>query len=152
MNSILSSDDHCIVITPNYQSAQTIPSSICDVTNVDLDSKNNWNMDLGILRDSIKPNTKLISINFPHNPTGKIISQDELNQLVDICRDKGIYLFSDEIYRMMERDKTSRLTQISDIYERGISLNGMSKSYGMPGVRDCGQVQDSIISHFNSKQ
>ena len=135
MNSILSSDDHCIVITPNYQSAQTIPSSICDVTNVDLDSKNNWNMDLDILRDSIKPNTKLISINFPHNPTGKIISQDELNQLVDICRDKGIYLFSDEIYRLMERDKTSRLTQISDIYERGISLNGMSKSYGMPGVR-----------------
>ena len=74
MNSILSSDDHCIVITPNYQSAQTIPSSICDVTNMDLDSKNNWNMDLGILRDSIKPNTKLISINFPHNPTGKILS------------------------------------------------------------------------------
>ena len=135
MNSILSSDDHSIVITPNYQSAQTIPSSICDVTNVDLDSKNNWNMDLDILRDSIKPNTKLISINFPHNPTGKIISQDELNQLVDICRDKGIYLFSDEIYRMMERDKTSRLTQVSDMYERGISLNGMSKSYGMPGVR-----------------
>ena len=125
MNSILSSDDHCIVITPNYQSAQTIPSSICDVTNVDLDSKNNWNLDLGILKDSIKPNTKLISINFPHNPTGKIISQDELNQLVDICRECGV---PPGVVNLLSGDPPSIAQQLisSDIIKK-ISITGSTR-------------------------
>jgi aspartate/methionine/tyrosine aminotransferase len=135
MKSILNSDDHCIVITPNYQSAQTIPGSICSVSCIDLDPKNNWSIDLETLEKSIRPNTKLISINFPHNPTGKIISHEELNEIINLSRKHDLYLFSDEIYRLMERDQSIRLTQVSDIYEKGISLNGMSKSYGMPGVR-----------------
>ena len=135
MKCILNISDHAIVITPNYQSAETLPNSICEVTGIALDPNNNWNLDITKIKDSIKSNTRLISINFPHNPTGKIISRDELNQIVSIARENGIYLFSDEIYRLMERDKSKRLDQISDIYEKGLSLNGMSKSYGMPGIR-----------------
>ena len=135
MKCILNISDHAIVITPNYQSAETLPNSICEVTAIALDPNNNWNLDITKIKDSIKSNTRLISINFPHNPTGKIISKDELNQIVSIARENGIYLFSDEIYRLMERDKSKRLDQISDIYEKGLSLNGMSKSYGMPGIR-----------------
>ena len=135
MKSILSKNDHAIVITPNYQSAETIPSSICDVTAVDLDPNENWNLDISKIKSSIKPNTRLISINFPHNPTGKIISKDELNEIISISRQNDIFLFSDEIYRLMERDVSKRLDQVSDLYEKGISLNGMSKSYGMPGIR-----------------
>ena len=135
MKCILNISDHAIVITPNYQSAETLPNSICEVTAIALDPNNNWNLDITKIKDSIKSNTRLISINFPHNPTGKIISKDELNQIVSIARKNDIYLFSDEIYRLMERDKSKRLDQISDIYEKGLSLNGMSKSYGMPGIR-----------------
>ena len=135
MKSILSKNDHAIVITPNYQSAETIPSSICDVTAVDLDPNDNWNLDISKIKSSIKQNTRLISINFPHNPTGKIISKDELNEIIRISRQNDIFLFSDEIYRLMERDVSKRLDQVSDLYEKGISLNGMSKSYGMPGIR-----------------
>ena len=124
-----------IVITPNYQSAQTLPTSICDVTAINLDSENNWNLDIQKIKDSLQPNTLLISINFPHNPTGKVISQSELNDIVNISRENNLYLFSDEIYRLMERDENKRLDQISDIYDKGISLNGMSKTYGMPGIR-----------------
>ena len=135
MKSILSKNDHAIVITPNYQSAETIPSSICDVTAVDLDPNDNWNLDISKIKSSIKQNTRLISINFPHNPTGKIISKDELNEIIRISRQNDIFLFSDEIYRLMERDVSKRLDQVSDLYEKGISLNGMSKTYGMPGIR-----------------
>ena len=135
MKCILNISDHAIVITPNYQSAETLPNSICEVTGIALDPNNNWSLDITKIKDSIKSNTRLISINFPHNPTGKIILKDELNQIVSIARENGIYLFSDEIYRLMERDKSKRLDQISDIYEKGLSLNGMSKSYGMPGIR-----------------
>ena len=116
MKSILNVKDHAIVITPNYQSAQTIPASICDVTPVNLDPKNNWDLDLTKIKNSVKPNTKLISINFPHNPTGKVISKDDLNDIISIAKENDLYLFSDEIYRLMERDESKRLGQISDLY------------------------------------
>ena len=135
MKSILNAKSHAIVITPNYQSSQTIPESICDVTPVNLDAENNWDLDLTKIKNSVKSNTKLISINFPHNPTGKVISKNELYDIIDIAKKNDLYLFSDEIYRLMERDKIKRLEQISDLYEKGLSLNGMSKAYGMPGIR-----------------
>ena len=135
MKSILKEQDHAIVITPNYQSSETIPESICDITGVSLDSKNNWHLNLNHIEKSIKSNTKLIAINFPNNPTGKLISSSKLHDLINVAKKREIYIFSDEIYRLMERDESKRLPQISDIYEKGISLNAMSKGYGMPGLR-----------------
>jgi aspartate/methionine/tyrosine aminotransferase len=119
MHCILQEDDHAIIITPNYQSSETIPASICEVSGVGLEADN----------------TRLISINFPHNPTGKVISIETLNDLINIAREQDIYLFSDEVYRLMERSEGIRLPQIADIYEKGLSLNVMSKSYGLPGLR-----------------
>lgn len=135
MHCILKKDDHAIIITPNYQSSETIPASICDVSGIGLEADNNWNLDVQKIKDAIRPNTRLISINFPHNPTGKIISKQTLNDLIDIVRQRGIYLFSDEVYRLMERSNNIRLPQVADLYEKGLSLNVMSKSYGLPGLR-----------------
>ena len=135
MHCILKKDDHAIIITPNYQSSETIPASICDVSGIGLEAGNNWNLDVQKIKDAIRPNTRLISINFPHNPTGKIISKQTLNDLIDIVRQRGIYLFSDEVYRLMERSNNIRLPQVADLYEKGLSLNVMSKSYGLPGLR-----------------
>jgi len=135
MHCILQEDDHAIIITPNYQSSETIPASICEVSGVGLEADNNWDLDLQKIKDAIRPNTRLISINFPHNPTGKVISIETLNDLINIAREQDIYLFSDEVYRLMERSEGIRLPQIADIYEKGLSLNVMSKSYGLPGLR-----------------
>lgn len=135
MHCILKKDDHAIIITPNYQSSETIPASICDVSGIGLEAGNNWNLDVQKIKDAIRPNTRLISINFPHNPTGKVISKQTLNDLIDIVRQRGIYLFSDEVYRLMERSNNIRLPQVADLYEKGLSLNVMSKSYGLPGLR-----------------
>jgi aspartate/methionine/tyrosine aminotransferase len=87
------------------------------------------------LRAALRPNTRLISINFPNNPTGKIISRACLDAIVELCRARGIWLFSDEVYRLIERDPARRLPQAADAYERGISLNVMSKAYGLAGLR-----------------
>jgi len=135
MHCILKKDDHAIIITPNYQSSETIPASICDVSGIGLEADNNWNLDIQKIKEAIRPNTRLISINFPHNPTGKVISKQTLNDLIDIARHRGIYLFSDEVYRLMERKNEIRLPQVADLYEKGLSLNVMSKSYGLPGLR-----------------
>jgi len=135
MKTLLDKDDHAIVIVPNYQAAESIPLSICDVTGIELQADNDWALDIDALSGALRPNTKLISFNFPNNPTGKIISRDELNKLVDLAREFGIYIFSDEVYRGIELDESKRIPQIADIYEKGLSLNVMSKAYGLPGLR-----------------
>jgi len=135
MRVLLSPGDHVIVLTPNYQAAETLPLSVCDVTGVPLDARNNWALDIDRLRDAIRPNTKAVSINFPNNPTGRIIDRAQFDAIVDLCRRNGIWLFSDEVYRLIERDPNMRLPQAVDAYERGISLNVMSKAYGLPGLR-----------------
>ncbi len=135
MRTLLGADDHCIVVTPNYQSAETIPLSICAVSGVPLDENDHWSLDLDRVKALIRPNTRLISINFPNNPTGAILPRATFDGLVTLCRQHGIWLFSDEVYRLIERDPAIRLPQVADVYERGISLNVMSKSYGLPGLR-----------------
>ncbi|MGI0526006.1 aminotransferase class I/II-fold pyridoxal phosphate-dependent enzyme [Rhizobium giardinii] len=135
MKVLLTANDHAIVITPNYQAAETIPLSICAVTGVALDIDNDWELDIGLVEKALRPNTKLISINFPNNPTGKILPRAAFDALIGLCRKHGIWLFSDEVYRLIEKDETFRLPQAADVYERGISLNVMSKAYGLPGLR-----------------
>jgi aspartate/methionine/tyrosine aminotransferase len=135
MRVLLHPGDHAIVITPNYQAAETLPLDICEVSGVALDIERQWNLDVDRLRAALRPNTKLISINFPNNPTGKIISRACFDAIIDLCRARGIWLFSDEVYRLIERDPAQRLPQAVDAYERGISLNVMSKAYGLAGLR-----------------
>jgi len=135
MQVLLTAKDHAIVITPNYQAAETIPGAVCEVTGIALDAENSWNLELDEVRDALRPNTKLISINFPHNPTGKVLSHDIYDDLISLARERGIYIFSDEVYRLLERSDEMRLPQAADVYERALSLNVMSKAYGLPGLR-----------------
>jgi aspartate/methionine/tyrosine aminotransferase len=135
MKVLLEAHDHAIVIVPNYQSAETIPLSVCEVTGVALDGEHDWQLDIEKLAAAIRPNTKLISINFPNNPTGHIIPRASFDAIVELCRRHGLWLFSDEVYRLLERDPAKRLPAAVDAYEKGISLNVMSKAYGLAGLR-----------------
>jgi aspartate/methionine/tyrosine aminotransferase len=135
MRVLLEPGDHAIVITPNYQAAETVPLGICEVTGVPLDIDHHWDLDVDLVRAALRRNTKLISINFPNNPTGKIVARETFEAIVDICRERGLWLFSDEVYRLLERDPSRRLPQAVDVYERAVSLNVMSKAYGLPGLR-----------------
>ncbi|MCF6219879.1 MAG: aminotransferase class I/II-fold pyridoxal phosphate-dependent enzyme [Robiginitomaculum sp.] len=135
MRVFLGKDDHAIVIVPNYQAAETLPLNICAVTGVALDPGNNWRLDIDDIRRAVRPNTKLVSICFPNNPTGAILPAKDYAELIELCRKHGIYLFSDEVYRLLEQDENKRIDQAADVYEKGISLNVMSKAYGLPGLR-----------------
>jgi len=135
MRVLLNKDDHIIVVVPNYQAAESLPLQICEVSGIPLNENDNWSLNIDQLKKLIKPNTKLISINFPNNPTGAVIDHDTFNQLINLCRQHDIYLFSDEVYRLVERDESIRLPQVADVYEKGLSLNVMSKAYGLSGLR-----------------
>jgi len=136
MLALLGPGDHAIVTVPNYQSMETLPVTIAGaVTGVPLRPENNWRLDIADVRAALRPNTRLICINFPNNPTGAIADQATFRALVALCAERGIHLFSDEVYRGLERDPSLRLPQAAECFERGISLNVMSKAYGLPGLR-----------------
>lgn len=132
---ILDKDSHAIVVTPNYQSHETLPLAICEATGVPLDANDGWSLDIDRVADEIRPNTKLVTINFPHNPTGTIIPPDRYQALIELCRRHGIYILNDEIFHGLGPSGTQHLPYIADVYERGLSLNVMSKAYGLPGLR-----------------
>ena len=135
MRGLLTKGDHVLAVVPNYQSSETVPLDICQVTGLLLHEENAWRLDLDEVRAAIRPSTKMIIMNFPNNPTGAVMPHDDLQGLIDICRQHDLYLFSDEVFRLMELDESVRMPQIADVYEKGISLNVMSKAYGLPGLR-----------------
>ena len=128
-------DSHAIVVTPNYQSHESMPAAICSATGVPLDSDDGWTLDIDRVAAAVQANTKLITINFPHNPTGTILSSDRYEALIDLSRKHGIYILHDEIFNGLGPSGTQHLPHIADVYERGLSLNVMSKAYGLPGLR-----------------
>lgn len=134
-NVLLDENSHAIVVTPNYQSHETLPCAICEATGVPLDPNDDWSLDIDRVAAAIRPNTKLVTINFPHNPTGTILPLDLYEALIELCRKHGIYILHDEIFNGLGPTGTRHLPFIADLYERGLSLNVMSKSWGLPGLR-----------------
>lgn len=132
---LLDRDSHAIVVTPNYQSHETLPLALCEATGVPLDPDDGWSLDIDRVAAAIRPDTKLVTINFPHNPTGAILSPDRYEALIALCRTHGIWILHDEIFHGLGPSGTAHLPFVADLYERGLSLGVMSKSYGLPGLR-----------------
>lgn len=135
MHALLRPADHAVVVVPNYQSLETIPLSLCHVTGVPLREERGWALDLDEVRSALRPRTRLIAVNFPNNPTGRVIPVADFVELVRLADRHGCWLLSDEVYRGLERRDERRLPQAADQSERGLSLNVLSKAYGLPGLR-----------------
>lgn len=134
-HALLEPGDHAIVTVPNYQSTEEIPLSLCQVSGLPLRPSEDWTVDPDELRRAIRPNTRLIAVNFPNNPTGKVIAQSVWRELVSIADHHGISLLADEVYRGLERDPAHTLPPAATLLPRGLSLGVMSKSLGLPGLR-----------------
>ena len=135
MQVLLGPDDHAVVLVPNYQSFEELPLQLCAVTGVALRPEADWDLSLDDVRAALRPNTRLIAVNFPNNPTGKVIAPETWRALVALAEARGIYLLSDEVYRGLERDPQQVLPQAADLSSLGLSINVMSKAYGLPGLR-----------------
>lgn len=125
---------HAVVISPAYQSLyQVLKSLDCDISYW-LPEDGKYNVDM--LESLVRDETCLIVINFPHNPTGAYITPEELDRIVEIARSNDAYLYSDEMYRdLILKDECEKLPAVCDLYEKGISLWGMAKSFGLAGLR-----------------
>jgi aspartate/methionine/tyrosine aminotransferase len=128
--------DHVVVTVPNYQAIETLPLAAgADVTGVRLDPDNGWRLDVGAVREALRPSTTAVVVNVPNNPTGALPDQATWRALVELCDDAGVRLVSDEVYRGIELDPGRTLPQAADLSPAAVSVNVMSKAYGLPGLR-----------------
>jgi aspartate/methionine/tyrosine aminotransferase len=136
MHALLEPGDHVVCPFPGYQSLYEVPRSIgCEVSTWEPDEDRGWHFAIEELQEIIKTNTKLVVVNFPHNPTGFIPSREEYISLVKLVQEQGAYLLSDEMYRFLEVAPDTTLPAACELYGKAISLFGLSKSFGLPGLR-----------------
>jgi aspartate/methionine/tyrosine aminotransferase len=136
LHALCEAGDHIIVLTPCYQSLMEIPYlKNASITSLALREENQWRIDLSEIKQAIQSNTRGVIINFPHNPTGQVITQPELLALVDVCREHDFWLFSDEVYRLLGQPNELWASPAAELYEKALSLGVMSKAFGMAGLR-----------------
>jgi len=135
LHALLQPGDHAVVVVPSYQSVETLALGLADVSGVALNAADGWSLDIDAVAAAVRPNTRLVCISFPNNPTGALLPPERFAALVALCRCHGIWLLSDEVYRLTERDPARRLPAAADAYERGVSVGVLSKAYGLPGLR-----------------
>ncbi|HEP1787282.1 TPA: aminotransferase [Streptococcus suis] len=125
--------DHVISLYPTYQQLYDIPKSLgAEVDLWQIEEENGWLPDLEKLRQLIRPNTKMICINNANNPTGAVMDRVYLEELAEIASEVGAYILSDEVYRSFSG---LDVPSIIEVYDKGIAVNSLSKTYSLPGIR-----------------
>lgn len=136
MHVLLTPGDHVVVQYPCYQSLAEVALSIgCGVSFWKMENSPEWTLDADLLEKHVTNKTKLIIINSPHNPTGYQMPMEQFQYVRDVANARGITLFSDEVYRLLELDVKDRLPSLCEIDENGLALGVMSKSFGLAGLR-----------------
>jgi aspartate/methionine/tyrosine aminotransferase len=136
MHAALEPGDHIIVHWPCYQSLESVAAGMgCEVTRWEARAENGWRLDLDDLRTLLRPATRVIVVNTPHNPTGWLMPRGDYDALVRLADERSITLFSDEVYRGLEYERADRLPSACEFSERAVSLGVMSKAYGLAGLR-----------------
>jgi aspartate/methionine/tyrosine aminotransferase len=132
--SLLEKEDHLVVMRPNYATNIETPKAIgCGISYLDLKFEEGFRPDLSALESLLRPETRLISITCPNNPTGVMLKPDELHAIIRMAEKRGIYLLVDETYRDLSRE--FRLPPAASLSEQVISISSVSKAFGLPGLR-----------------
>jgi len=133
--TLLNPSDHLVVIRPNYGTNLETPRAInCAMSIIDLKFENGFEIDVNEIRKAIQPNTKLISITNPHNPTGKVFDEKLIQQLVQLAEESNCHLLVDETYRDLNF-QTELKPYAAELSDKVISVSSVSKSFGAPGIR-----------------
>lgn len=133
--------DHVIVNVPNYQSIESVPVAAgvhvegLPLWTDDGDGTRRWTLDLDRFESMLRPNTSLVSVNFPNNPTGFVPDADTWRAFVALCDERGVRLISDEVYRGVELDPANTIPAAAELSPRALSISVMSKAWGLPGLR-----------------
>lgn len=136
-NVLLEPGDHVVAVHPAYQQLFSVPRALgCDVALWELRAEEGFRFDLEELERLVTPRTRLIIINSPHNPTGAMLSTDELRRIDRLAASVGARILSDEAYRWLEIPGGDPLPPpMRDLGKTGVSVGTLSKPFGLPGLR-----------------
>ena len=134
-SALVQPGDHILVLRPNYATNLETPRAIgADVEYLDLHFEDGWMLDTDRLAAALRPETRLVSLTYPHNPTGAMLTRDELERIVAIVdAHASARLLLDETYR--ELAYGDPLPQVAALSNSAIGVSSMSKVFGMPGLR-----------------
>ncbi len=134
-STLLQDEDHLIVLRPNYATNIETPRAIgCKIDCIELDFDTGFQFDVDFIKSCLQPNTKLISLTTPHNPTGIVFNEQQMNEIILFAKEKGIYVLVDETYRYLNF-QTKLQPYYAASHEHVISVCSLSKAHGVPGIR-----------------
>ena len=134
-STLLEPDDEVIVISPGYRQIWGLAKNLgCSIKELQLHPEDNWRLDLNNLATLANDHTKLISIVNPNNPTGTVLTGEEMRQIITICERTGAWLHADEVYRGTEFNGVETPSFWGQ-YDKLICTNSLSKAYGLAGLR-----------------
>jgi aspartate/methionine/tyrosine aminotransferase len=134
--TLLEPGDTVVCVRPTYQQLYSLPEALgARVRLLPLREEHGYLPDVEELRGMVDGSTRLIVLNNPNNPTGALIDEPLLREIVAVAREHGAWLLCDEVYRMLEHAPGTTAPSVADLYERGVSTGSMSKSYSLAGLR-----------------
>ena len=159
IRQLLRPGDEIVVEVPGWPQAEVLAKAEgAVIRSVRRDEADGWCLPLGQLAEAVSEKTRIIFLSNPNNPTGQVMAEDELREVVEIARKVGAWLIVDEVYAGLEWDGP-RSTSVAGLYERGITTGSVSKALGLQGLRtgwlicrDPGLVMDAVILRENSSE
>ncbi|WP_422487306.1 aminotransferase [Gudongella sp. DL1XJH-153] len=135
LNTIVEPGDGVVSIIPTYQQLYSIPESLgAEVKIMYLQKENHFLPDIEKLSGMVDKNTKIICLNNPNNPTGALIPEDMMIQIVEVAKTVDAYILCDEVYRGLNQDGSYQKS-IVELYDKGIGTSSMSKVFSLAGLR-----------------
>lgn len=133
--SLIRPGDRVIAYAPSYQQFYSAPRSLgAQVTVLHLKKENQYLPDVEELRKAAEKGVRMICLNNPNNPTGTLIPEAMMKEIVEIARTCGAYLFCDEVYAGVSHEGAT-CPSVADLYEKGIATGSMSKAFSLAGLR-----------------
>ena len=135
LHTLLSAGDEIAVMHPNYMQVWGIAKNMgLKIQTFDLQEENDWALDPAF-DQSVTDRTKLIAVCNPNNPTGKILTDSEMDAIVNAADRVGAWILADEVYAGVERTTDEITPSFWGRYDKVLAMGSLSKAYGLPGLR-----------------
>ena len=136
LQTLLDPGDEIVVMLPNYMQIWGLAHNFGFQRKAfHLREERGWKPDLDELNERVTPKTKMIAVCNPNNPTGYILTEAEMDAIVAAAERVGAWLLADEVYSGAEQYTDTQTPSFWGRYDKVLAMNGLSKAYGLPGLR-----------------